>query len=160
MQNDPAPLLLFCTMSTEVHNHEATLLSIVAGCMSENREGCKTQDSHEYNWIQRWERYAYISSYLHSSVSFCTLPHVSFTLNGTILSQLHTYFANLKAQFILWFVNVQDKAVVYFNLLIYWQVLKRDTFLRLRRTYSLFVFSIVIVDTWKTMWIDERISGH
>jgi len=156
MQNDPAPRLLFCTMSTEVHHHEATLLSIVVGFMSENREGCKIQDS--YNWIQRRERYAYISSYLHSSLSYCTLPYVSFTLNGTILSQLHTYFANLKAHFVLWFVNVQGKVVVYFNLLIYWKVLKTYTFLRLRRTYSRFVFSIVIVDTGKTMWIDGRIS--
>jgi len=46
MQNDPAPRWLFCIMSTDVHHHEATLLSIVAGCMSENREGCKIQDSY------------------------------------------------------------------------------------------------------------------
>lgn len=90
---------------------------------------------------------AYVSSYLHSSLSFCTLSYISFTLNGTILSQLHTYCANLNAQFVLSFVNVQGKLVVYFNLLIYWQVLKTDTFLRLRRTYSRFVFSTVIVDT-------------
>jgi len=71
----------------------------------------------------------------------CILPYLiahflmCLTLNGTNLSQLHAY---LKAQFVLWFVNVQGKVVVYFNLLIYWQVLKTDTFLRLRRTYVLY----------------------
>jgi len=59
---------------------------------------------------------------------FLSLWMVPFCLIFT-----HTFFTNRKAQFIVWFVNVHGKSVVYFNLLIYWQVLKRDAFLRLRR---------------------------